>query len=83
MDSGVNEISVEGTATAISPALSITTWVTAVVSGSTSRKLLPRPGVLAVSMRPPMACTSARTTSSPTPRPASSVTLEAVLKPGW
>ena len=65
-----------------SPQRSMTTCVTAVVSGSTSRKTAPCPAAVAVSMRPPMALTSARTTSMPTPRPASSVTLSAVLKPG-
>jgi hypothetical protein len=74
-DPRTTSISVDGTATRSSPQRSITTWVTAVVSGSTSRKLVPWPGVLAVSMRPPIALTSARTTSMPTPRPASSVTL--------
>ena len=65
-----------------SPQRSITTCVTAVVSGSTSLKLVPWPAAVAVSMRPPMALTSERTTSMPTPRPASSVTWSAVLKPG-
>ncbi len=64
-----------------SPHRSMTTCVTAVVNGSTSRKLAPWPWAVAVSMRPPMALTSARTTSMPTPRPASSDTLSAVLKP--
>ena len=75
-------ISVEGTATVASPQRSITTCVTAVVSGSTSLKEVPWPAAVAVSMRPPIALTSERTTSMPTPRPASSVTVSAVLKPG-
>jgi hypothetical protein len=52
----------------------ITTCVTAVVSGRTSLKLVPRPAWVLVSMRPPSALTSERTTSMPMPRPASSVT---------
>ena len=42
---------------------------------------VPCPAAVAVSMRPPMATTSERTTSMPTPRPASSVTVSAVVKP--
>ena len=74
--------SVDGTATVVAPQRSITTCVTAVVSGSTRRKLVPWPAAVAVSMRPPMALTSVRTTSMPMPRPASSVTCSAVVKPG-
>ena len=59
----------------------ITTCVTAVVNGSTSLKLVPLPQSVAVSMRPPIALTSERTTSMPMPRPASSVTVSAVVKP--
>ena len=64
------------------PQRSITTCVTAVVSGSTSLKLVPCPAAVVVSMRPPSAFTSERTTSMPMPRPDSSVTCVAVEKPG-
>ena len=73
---------VDGTATTRLSQRSITTCVTAVVSGSNNLKRVPLPAVVCVSMRPPMAVTSARTTSRPTPRPASSVTTSVVLKPG-
>ena len=73
--------SVDGTATVLSPQRSITTCVTAVVSGRTSLNDVPWPAAVAVSMRPPMAITSERTTSMPTPRPASSVTVSTVEKP--
>jgi hypothetical protein len=76
-----------GTPTASLPLRIITTCVTAVVSGSTSLKLVPRPAWVLVSMRPPSALTSARTTSMPMPRPASSVTCVAVEnragRSGW
>jgi len=72
---------VDGTATLTSPQRSITTCVTAVVNGSTSLKAVPWPAAVEVSMRPPIALTSDRTTSMPMPRPASSVTLSAVEKP--
>jgi hypothetical protein len=75
-------ISVDGTATVVSPQRSITTCVTAVVSGRISLNDVPLPASVAVSIRPPIATTSERTTSIPTPRPASSVTLVAVEKPG-
>ena len=45
-------------------------------------KRVPAPGVASMSMRPPIALTSARTTSMPMPRPDSVVTSEAVEKPG-
>ena len=44
-------------------------------------KLVPCPRVVAISMRPPIAVISFRTTSMPTPRPASSVTASAVDRP--
>ena len=44
-------------------------------------KAVPRPRALVTSMRPPIACISVRTTSMPTPRPASSVTEPAVDSP--
>ncbi|MNZ87184.1 hypothetical protein D3C78_1060340 [compost metagenome] len=60
----------------------MTTCVTAVVSGNTRPNDTPAPGVLRVSMRPPRALTSARTTSMPMPRPDTPVTCVAVVKPG-
>jgi hypothetical protein len=44
-------------------------------------KVVPWPRTLAMSMRPPIAAMSFRTTSMPTPRPASSVRLSAVDRP--
>ncbi len=75
-------ISVEGAATRVSPQRSMTTWVTAVVSGSTSWKRAPAPALVEISMRPPIATSSERTTSMPTPRPARPVTSVTVEKPG-
>jgi hypothetical protein len=52
------------------------------VSGSAREKRVPRPGSEWTDTSPPAASTSARTRSSPTPRPASAVRDRAVLSPG-
>ena len=57
-----------------------TTCATANVIGRYSVKRVPRPLSLEIEMRPPNDASSARTTSMPTPRPASSVTSVAVVE---
>ena len=64
------------------PTVSSTTCATASDTGRCTVNRVPRPGVDSRSMRPPIAATSARTTSMPTPRPAIAVTEVAVEKPG-
>ena len=52
------------------------------VSGIRTRTVVPVPGTLPISTAPPIASMFVRTTSMPTPRPDTSVTVAAVENPG-
>ena len=71
----------DGIAYIVSPTVTMTACVTASVSGSAIVKVVPRPGVDVMSMRPPRETISLRTTSMPTPRPAIWVISSTVEKP--
>ncbi len=56
--------------------------IRASVKGSRKMKAVPLPGVLSTATVPRVRRTASRTTSSPTPRPESSLTVSRVEKPG-
>ena len=71
-----------GTAKVSSPTLTIRARVMDRVSGMLMVKVVPWPGSESMSIRPPSCLTSVLTTSMPTPRPATWLTVSAVEKPG-
>ena len=65
-----------------SPLVTTSTLMMASVSGMRIRTVVPRPTGLWMSMEPPIFSMFVFTTSIPTPRPESVVTVCAVEKPG-
>ena len=72
-----------GRAKRCSPARTIRAATMASVSGILMVKVVPRPAVVAMSIRPPMVSMLVLTTSMPTPRPETEVTAAAVENPAW